>query len=113
MADAHKDEVASLMQKLHTQSDTAFMKLKEVVMEAVDVPPVAMVTEEQLVRLHQLEDLVGQQKTSYEAKLEHVRREAEQAKQVHETSLTHCQGEMEEMRKNHQAETESRCCVCG
>ena len=82
-------------------------------MEAVAVPTVAGATEEQLARLHELEDLIGQQRVSYEARLEGVKREYAQAKQVYETSLIRVRQEMGEMKQNHfiQTESESRCII--
>ena len=96
------------MKKLHDQSDSAFVRLRAVATETVTThPAVAMAMEEKLARLHELEDLIGQQQASYEAKLERVRREAEQDKQVCETSLARSQTENEQMKKSHSTEMRS------
>ena len=107
ITEAHKSEVASLVKKLHAQCDSAVLKLKEATMEAVAMPTVVGATEEQLARLHELEDLIGQQRVSYEARLEGVKREYAQAKQVYETSLIRVRQEMGEMKQNHFIQTES------
>lgn len=107
MTELHKSEVASLVKKLHAQSDSAVLKLKAVSMEAIAMPVVTGATEEQLARLHVLEDLIGQQRVSYEAQLEEVRQASVQAKQVYETSLVRLRQEMGEMKRNRLMEKES------
>ena len=96
------------MKKLHDQSNSAFVQLRAVATETVALPPaVAVATKEKLARLHELEDLIGQQQASYEAKLEWVRREAQQDKRVCETSLARFQVENEQLKKNHSTEMKS------
>ena len=107
MTETHKSEVAALMKKLHAQSDFAVLKLKEVSMNAVAMPVVTGATEEQLARLHELEDLIGQQRVSYEAQLEEVKRENKQAKQEYETSLAHVTKEVDHLKRNSFMEKQS------
>ena len=109
MAESHKNEVASLVKKLHAQSDSAVLKLKEVSMEAVAMPVVTGATEEQLARLHELEDLIGQQRLSYEAQLKNLQRNSELAKQAYETSLVKARQEIGDMKRRHFLEQESEC----
>ena len=107
MAESHKNEVASLVKKLHAQSDSAVLKLKEVSMDAVAMPVVTRATEEQLARLHELEDLIGQQRVSYEAQLEQVRQDSTLAKQEYETSFARMEKDMEELKRNNRIEKQS------
>lgn len=107
MADAHKSEVAILMNRLHKQSDSALLKLREVSMEAVSMPVVAGATERELARLHELEDLIGQQRKSYEARLANIRREKEQVRQEYENSLAQVRQEMGEMKAQHVMDKDS------
>ena len=78
-------------------------------MEAVAMPVVTGATEEQLARLHELEDLIGQQRVSYEAQLKGIRHNSELAKQAYETSLVQARQEMGDMKKRHFLEQESEC----
>lgn len=52
MTEAHRVEVSSLTDQLHTQADAAFSKLKEAALDAVNVPRPNLPTEKQLARLH-------------------------------------------------------------
>ena len=108
LTESHQSEVAALVKKLHAQSDSAVLKLKEVSMEAIAMPVVTGATEQQLARLHELEDLIGQQRVSYEARLADVRRESEQAKQDYETSLVRVRQEMGELKTSHFMAIESK-----
>ena len=108
MTESHKFEVASLVKKLHAQSDSAVLKLKEVSMDAVAMPVVTGATEKQLARLHELEDLIGQQRVSYEAQLEEVRQESKLAKQEYEVSFTRMTKDMEELKRNSLMEKQSK-----
>ena len=76
-------------------------------MEAVSMPVVAGATEKELARLHELEDLIGQQRVSYEARLAGVCREKERVRQDCETSLAHVRQEMGELKTRHLMEKES------
>ena len=107
MAESHKNEVALLVKKLHAQSDSAVLKLKEVSMDAVAMPVVTGAMEEQLARLHELEDLIGQQRVSYETQLEEVKQESTLAKQEYEASLTRMERDIEELKRNNRIEKQS------
>ncbi len=52
VTDAHRAEVSSLVDQLHTQADSAFSKLKEAALDAVNVPRPELPTDKQLARLH-------------------------------------------------------------
>ena len=108
MTEARNSEVTSLVKKLHKQSDSTFEKLKRESLEAVAMPVVTGATEYQLARLHELEDLIGQQRVSYEAKLLDMRRENELAKHDYETSLVRVRQEMGELKTSHFIEKESK-----
>ena len=76
-------------------------------MDAVAMPVVTGATEEQLARLHELEDLIGQQRVSYEAQLEEIRQDSTLAKQEYETSLARMTKDTEELKRNNRIEKQS------
>ena len=53
----HKQELASLTAQLHTQTDSTVTRLREAALEIANIPPPNVVTDDQLVRLRELEDL--------------------------------------------------------
>ena len=104
----HEKEVTSLVRKLQEQSDSAVRRLREVSMEAVAMSTVAGVTEKELVRLRELEDMIGQQRVAYEVRLADAARERERDKQEYETSLVRIRQEMGELKSSHFIENESQ-----
>ena len=56
-AHTHKQELASLTAQLHTQTDSTVTRLREAALEIANIPPPNVVTDDQLVRLRELEDL--------------------------------------------------------
>ena len=108
----HEKEVASLVRKLQEQSDSAVRRLREVSMETVAVSTVAGVTEKELARLRELEDMIGQQRVAYEARLADAARERERDKQEYETSLVRIRQEMGELKSSHFIENESQLIFC-
>ena len=51
LAEVHKVEVSSLMNQLHSQTDSTFFKLKEAALDAVNVPCPELPTDKHLARL--------------------------------------------------------------
>ena len=103
----HETEMASLVRKMQEQSDSAVKRLGEVSAETVAMPTVAGATEKELARLREVEDLIGQQRVTYEARLAEVAREREQDRQEYETSLVRVRQEMGELKSAHFIENES------
>ena len=56
-AHTHKQELASLTAQLHTQTDSTVTRLREAALEIANISPPNVVTDDQLVRLRELEDL--------------------------------------------------------
>ena len=108
MTKNHEKETASLVKKMQEQSDSAVRRLREVSMETVAMPKVAMATEKELGRLRELEDLIGQQRATHEAQLAEVRRERERERREYETSLVRVRQEMGELKSSHFIENESK-----
>ena len=107
--ESHKQEVASLMNKLRSKTDSTFSKLKEAALDAVNVPQVELPTDKQLARLQELEDLVVEQESanaSLSQEVSEVRREMLQSRQMSEGRLAALREEMEELRRTHCVEVE-------
>ena len=107
MTKNHESEMASLVRKMQEQSDSTVRRLREVSMETVAMPTVTGATEKELGRLRELEDLIGQQRATHEAKMADVRRERELERREYETSLVRVRQEMGELRSSHFIENES------
>ena len=107
MTKNHESEMASLVKKMQEQSDSTVRRLREVSMETVAMPTVTGATEKELGRLRELEDLIGQQRATHEAKMADVRRERELERREYETSLVRVRQEMGELRSSHFIENES------
>ena len=107
MTKNHESEMASLVRKMQEQSDSTVRRLREVSMETVAMPTVIGATEKELGRLRELEDLIGQQRATHEAKMADVRRERELERREYETSLVRVRQEMGELRSSHFIENES------
>ena len=103
----HETEMASLVRKMQEQSDSAVKRLGEVSAETVAMLTVAGATEKELARLREMEDLIGQQRVTYEARLAEVARERERDRQEYETSLVRVRQEMGELKSAHFIENES------
>ena len=107
--ESHKHEVASLMSKLRSKTDSTFSKLKEAALDAVNVPQVELPTDEQLARLQELEDLVVEQESANAAlsqEVSEVRREMLQNRQISEGQLAAVREEMEDLKRAHHVEVE-------
>ena len=105
--EAHKVEIASLTSKLHSQADSALTQLKEAALEAVNPPQPLHLTDTQLDRLRELEELTEEQeKTSEQLRREvqQVRHEMEQDQQVSKTRLTRVQQELSDAKSRYQQE---------
>ena len=102
----HDSETTALVRKMQEQSDSAVRRLREVSMETVAVTTVAGATEKELARLRQLEDLIGQQRATHDARLSEVRRERERDRREYETSLVRVRQEMGELKSKHFIENE-------
>ena len=103
------------MHQLHSQTDSAFSKLKEAALDAVNVPKPELPTDKQLARLQELEELVVEQEnanTTLSLEVKRVRQEMVEAGQAAEVRLAKLREEMEEMRQAHQVEMEGEGCVC-
>jgi cell division septum initiation protein DivIVA len=59
--EGHRQEAAALREKLNTQADSAFSRLKQAALEAANISTPVIPTDRQLERLLQLEDLTAQQ----------------------------------------------------
>ena len=107
--ESHKQEVASLMNKLRSKTDSTFSKLKEAALDAVNVPQVELPTDKQLARLQELEDLVVEQESANAAlsqEVSEVRREMLQNRHTSEGQLAALREEMEDLRRAHHVEVE-------
>ena len=105
--EAHKVEVASLTSKLHSQADLALSRLKEAALEAVNPPRSLHLTDPQLDRLRELEELTEEQEKMNEQlrrEIQQVRYEMEQDQQVFKTRLTRIQQELSDAKSRHQQE---------
>ena len=105
--DAHKSQVASLTSKLHSEADSAFSRLKEAALEAVNPPRPLHLTDSQLDRLRELEELTEEKEktnTQLRRELGQVKHEMEQDKQVSKTRLMRLQQELSDARAQHQKE---------
>ena len=107
MTKNHESEMASIVRKMQEQSDSTVRRLREVSMETVAMTTVTGATEKELGRLRELEDLIGQQRATHEAKMVDVRRERERERWEYETSLVRVRQEMGELRSSHFIEIES------
>ena len=63
--EAHKSEVSSLMRQLHSQTDSALSRLREVELEAINIPQPVLPTDDQLDRLRELEELTVETRESH------------------------------------------------
>ena len=89
------------MQQLHSQTDSAFSKLKEAALDAVNVPKPELPTDKQLARLQELEELVVEQENAnatLSLEVKRVHQEMVEAGQAAEVRLAKLREEMEEMR---------------
>lgn len=105
--DAHKTEVASLTAKLHSQADSALSRLKQAALEAVNPPQPPHLTDAQLDRLRELEELTEEQEkaiTQLRRQGQQVKHEMEQDKQVSKTRLTRLQQELSDTKTQHEKE---------
>ena len=105
--DAHKTEVASLTAKLHLQADSALSRLKEAALEAVNPSRPPHLTDAQLDRLRELEELTEEQEktiTQLRRQGQQVKHEMEQDKQVSKTRLTRLQQELSDTKTQHEKE---------
>ena len=105
--ESHKAQVASLTSKLHSQADSALSRLKEAALDAVNPPRPLHLTDSQLDRLRELEELTEEQEktnTQLRREIQQVRHEMEQDKQVSKTRLTRLQQELSDSRTQHQKE---------
>ena len=113
--DAHKAQVASLTSRLHSQADSALSRLKEAALEAVNPPRPLHLTDSQLDRLRELEELTEEQEKvnmQLRREVQQVRHEMEQDKQVSKTRLTRLQQELNDARAEHQKEVAGTCIQC-
>ena len=107
VTDAHKAEVASLTAKLHSQADSALSRLKEAALEAVNPPRPLHLTDSQLDRLRELEEMTEEQEktnTRLRREVQQVKHEKEQDQQVSKTRLTRLQQELNDAKSQHQKE---------
>lgn len=105
--ETHKVQIASLTSKLHSQADSALSRLKEAALEAVNPPRPLHLTDSQLDRLRELEELTEEQEktnTQLRREVQQVRHEMEQDKQVSKTRLTRVQQELNDARAQRQKE---------
>ena len=58
---SHREEAAALREKLNSQADSAFSRLKQAALEAASISTPMVPTDRQLERLLELEDLTLQQ----------------------------------------------------
>lgn len=72
--EVHRQETATLREKLNTQADSAFSRLKQAALEAANIPTPVVPTDRQLERLLQLEDLTAQQKREIKKLQQQVRK---------------------------------------
>ena len=99
--------MATLTSKLHSQADSALSRLKEAALEAVNPPRPLHLTDSQLDRLRELEELTEEQEKRNEQlrrELLQVRQDTEQDKQVSKTRLTRLQEELKDVKSRHQKE---------
>ena len=104
---AHKAEIASLTSKLHSQADSALSRLKEAALEAINPPRPLHLTDSQLDRLRELEELTEEQEKANERlrrEVQQVKHEMEQDQQVSKTRLTRLQQELNNIKSQHQTE---------
>ena len=107
VTDAHKAEVASLTARLHSQADSALSRLKEAALEAVNPPRPLHLTDSQLDRLRELEEMTEEQEktnTRLRREVQQVKHEKEQDQQVSKTRLTRLQQELNDAKSQHQKE---------
>jgi DNA repair exonuclease SbcCD ATPase subunit len=105
--EAHKAQVASLTSKLHSQADSELSRLKKAALEAVNPPRPLHLTDSQLDRLRELEELTeeqGRANTQLRREVQEIRHEMEQDKKVSKTRLTKVQQELSDARAQHQKE---------
>lgn len=102
--EAHKTQVASLTSKLHSQADSELSWLKKAALEAVNPPRPLHLTDSQLDRLRELEELTEEQEktnTQLRRELQEVRHEMEQDRKVSKTRVTKVQQELSDARAQH------------
>lgn len=105
--ETHKVQIASLTSKLHSQADSALSRLKEAALEAMNPPQPLHLTDSQVDRLRELEELTEEQEktnTQLRREVQQVRHEMEQDKQISKTRLTRVQQELNDARAQHQKE---------
>ena len=102
--EAHKSEVSSLMRQLHSQTDSALSRLREVELEAINIPQPVLPTDDQLDRLRELEELTVKQERVTRTLRDEVVLVRQQLKQVQQDSmksLNKVEQDMEEMKQSH------------
>ena len=105
--EAHKTQVASLTSKLHSQADSELSRLKKAALEAVNPPRPLHLTDSQLDRLRELEELTEEREktnTQLRRELQEVRHEMEQDRKVSKTRVTKVQQELSDARAQYQKE---------
>lgn len=70
----HRQEAAALREKLNTQADSAFSRLKQAALEVASISTPVVPTDRQLERLLQLEDLTVQQQQEIKRLQQQVRK---------------------------------------
>ena len=84
VVNAHKGEVTALAEQLRKQEEAAFSQRAAAVLSAANPPMPVLLTGDQLVRLKELEELVGEQEkvnAKLSQQVQQVRREAVQSEQ--------------------------------
>lgn len=71
---SHREEAAALREKLNSQADSAFSRLKQAALEAASISTPVVPTDSQLQRLLELEDLSLQQQQQIKRLRQDVRK---------------------------------------
>ena len=110
--DAHRSEQTAFLKQLHSQNDSAFSKLKEAAMDASEMKvPELAIGQDQLIRLHELEDLVKELERTNSVliqQVEQVRQEEEQTQRISHTQLLALQKELIAVKQNWQSEVKGK-----
>ena len=109
---AHKQEVAALRTKLHSQEDHNFSKLKSEALEAARSPtPPPLATDKQLERLLVLEDLTASQEEEAKRLCQRLETEEEESRgrvREYESLVKSLQEEARDNSKRHTKEMEGK-----
>ena len=113
VVEAHKGEVTSLAEQLRQQEQASFSQRVAAALSTANPPTPVLPTGELLVRLRELEELVGEQERAnarLTQQVMQVRREAAQAEQGLRVQLDETKVKLV---KKHRAEMAGACvCVC-